>query len=63
MKVRVDEARCQGHTVCAMSAADIFELDDDDGHATALAGEVPVGREDAVRRAAASCPESAIEIF
>ncbi len=31
MKVFVDPARCQGHTLCAMIAPDSFVLSDIDG--------------------------------
>ncbi len=33
MRVYVDEAICQGHTLCAMAAPEVFHLRDDDGHA------------------------------
>ena len=60
MKVRVDGSICQGHTLCAMTAPDIFELDDEDGHASVVSEDVPPGRADAVREAFRSCPEQAI---
>lgn len=62
MKVRVDPDRCQGHTLCAMQAPEAFELSDFDGHSTARFEEVPAGMEQAVRDAAATCPEQAIII-
>ncbi|WP_207843819.1 ferredoxin [Williamsia soli] len=62
MKVQVDQDRCQGHTLCAMIAPDIFELSDIDGHATAITGEVPADLHKSVREAVASCPEKAISI-
>jgi ferredoxin len=62
MKVRVDPAVCQGHTLCAMKAADLFVLSDEDGHATTVSDEVPPGQEELVREAARSCPEQAIVI-
>ena len=62
MKVRVDGDRCQGHTLCAMIAPDSFELDDVDGHSSAVNEIVPADQEDAVREAAHSCPEQAIII-
>ena len=44
MKVHVDPERCQGHTLCAMIAPDVFQLDEVDGHSTAVIdGEVPGG--------------------
>jgi ferredoxin len=62
VKVSVDASRCQGHTLCAMIAPDSFELDDVDGHASAVNEIVPEDQQDAVREAAQSCPEQAIVI-
>ena len=62
MKVRVDQERCQGHTLCAMIAPDMFELNDIDGSSSAVTEEVPPDQIDAVREAAQSCPEQAILI-
>ena len=62
MKVWVDQDKCQGHTLCSMIAPDSFELDDVDGHASAVNEIVPADQEDAVREAAHSCPEQAISI-
>lgn len=60
MRVRVDPAVCQGHTLCSLAAPEIFLLDDVEGHAYVASEEVPAGREEVVRRAAATCPEGAI---
>ncbi|MGV9862293.1 ferredoxin [Rhodococcus koreensis] len=60
MKARVEPHLCQGHTICSMVAPDIFILDDEDGHASAVEGEVPSARENSVREAVKSCPERAI---
>jgi len=60
MRVRVDDERCQGHTLCALAAPGIFELSEEDGHASVLDEQVAVADEAAVRRAAAGCPEGAI---
>jgi ferredoxin len=62
MKVRVDEDKCQGHTLCAMAAPKSFVLSDIDGHAVAVSEDVPVELEAAVHDAAGSCPEQAIVI-
>jgi ferredoxin len=62
VKVWVDPQRCQGHTLCSMIAPDSFELDDFEGHSSAVSEEVPPDQEDAVREAARSCPEQAIFI-
>ncbi|HUO36436.1 MAG TPA: ferredoxin [Mycobacterium sp.] len=60
MKVWVDAQRCQGHTLCSMIAPDSFQLDDIDGHSSAVHDVVPPDQEDLVREAAHSCPEQAI---
>jgi ferredoxin len=60
VKVRVDPAICQGHTLCAMTAPDLFELDDEDGHAWAVSEDVPDGEEGLAREAARTCPERAV---
>ena len=62
MRVRVDPEVCQGHTLCNLAAPDLFLLRADDGHAYVETGEVPPGREDVARKAAATCPEGAISI-
>ncbi len=62
MKVRVDPQRCQGHTLCAMIAPEMFVLSDVDGSSSAVCEVVPPDQEDLVREAAHSCPEQAISI-
>ena len=64
MRVRVDPERCQGHTLCTIPAPQVFELDEDEGHAHVVAqyAEVPAPLEQAVRAAASTCPERAIII-
>jgi ferredoxin len=62
VKVQVDPQRCQGHTLCAMNAPDIFQLDEVDGHASVPDETVPAGSEEAVTDAFHSCPEQAITI-
>jgi ferredoxin len=60
VRVRVDPAQCQGHTLASMIAPTWFELDDIDGHACAVEDEVPVQLLSQVREAMQSCPEQAI---
>jgi ferredoxin len=60
MKVRIDPELCQGHTLCAMTAPELFALRDEDGHGYALGDEVPPELEEKAREAARSCPEQAI---
>ena len=62
MKVRVDSERCQGHTLCAMIAPDMFQLSEIDGSSSAVTEVVPADQEGLVREAAQSCPEQAIII-
>jgi ferredoxin len=62
MKVRVDPEKCQGHTLCAMRAPDLFELSEIDGHSSAVSGEVAAGQEAGALEAARSCPEQAISL-
>ena len=62
MRVRVDSERCQGHTLCAMIAPKVFQLDDIDGHSSAISEDVPAEAEEQVREAAHTCPEQAIFI-
>jgi ferredoxin len=62
MRVRVDPEVCQGHTLCALAAPQIFLLGEEDGHAYVATDMVPAELEDAVRKAAATCPEGAITV-
>lgn len=60
MKLRVDDARCQGHALCHAAAPQLFRLREDDGHSSAVQSEVPPALEAAAVRAARGCPEQAI---
>ena len=62
MKVRVDPDVCQGHTLCALAAPDVFLLREEDGHSYVASEDVDPARADVVRRAAATCPEGAITV-
>jgi ferredoxin len=62
VKVWVDPQRCQGHTLCAMIAPEMFALSDLDGSSSAVCEVVPPDQEELVREAAHSCPEQAIVI-
>jgi ferredoxin len=62
VKVRVDPDRCQGHTLCAFAAPELFKLREEDGHSYVEDEVVPAGLEDKARAAAATCPEQAITI-
>jgi len=60
--VTVNPERCQGHTLCAMIAPKMFELDELDGHSSPVTADVPADQADSVREAVRSCPEQAIAI-
>jgi len=54
--VHVNLELCQGHTLCAMIAPDVFTLDEADGHFSALDGEVAADQEVKAAEAIRSCP-------
>jgi ferredoxin len=65
MRVHIDEARCQGHTMCALAAPQVFTIRGEDAVSTIvpeISGEVPAELQAAARLGAASCPERAIVI-
>jgi ferredoxin len=62
MRVYVDESVCQGHTLCAMAAPEVFQLRDDDGHAFVTLTDFTPEVMAAAKRAASTCPEQAIVI-
>jgi ferredoxin len=62
MHVSVDLGVCQGHGVCHMSAPDVFELDESDGHAIVMVDPVPAKLKADAQLAADSCPERAITV-
>jgi ferredoxin len=61
VKVSVNTARCQGHTLCNLAAPEIFELDAD-GHAYVTQETVEGDLETLARKAADGCPERAISV-
>lgn len=62
MKVHVDSERCQGHTMCALIAPEVFELSEIDGHSSVAVEDVPAELEHKVIEAVNSCPEGAISV-
>lgn len=62
MRVTIDPARCQGHTLCNMAAPEVFGLREDDGHAYVLLTEFDDATIASARRAASTCPEQAIVV-
>lgn len=63
MKVRVDGKLCQGHAMCILACPELFELSDEDGHASVRQSDVPPELVEKVDQAVRSCPENAIEIY
>jgi len=61
-RVYVQEDVCQGHTLCFMAAPEVFELREEDGHASVRDIELTDEIIDAARRAALTCPEQAIVV-
>jgi ferredoxin len=61
MRATVDEEGCRGHGVCAASCPGVFALNDD-GYSVVHLPEIPAELQDAVRAAAANCPERAITV-
>jgi ferredoxin len=61
MKVFVNQD-CQGHSRCLMYDTTVFEADDLGYVSAAGDGHVPDSQHEAVRLAAANCPERAISL-
>jgi len=61
MRVRVDEARCQGHARCHALVPELFSVDDYGQSSVIGDGSVPAALEEKVRLAIANCPEFAVE--
>lgn len=63
MKVSVDPIRCQGHGRCYAIAPEVFEPNDDYGHATVIHTKVAPAYFPLIRRALDDCPELAIDVI
>jgi ferredoxin len=61
MKVIVDRDLCEANAICAGLVPEVFDVDDND-ELHILVDEVPAGLQDGVRRAAASCPKTALRL-
>jgi ferredoxin len=62
VKVRVDDAACEGHGRCYALAPDVFEADDH-GHCIVVLPEPATDdSRAAARRGADNCPERAITV-
>lgn len=62
MRVRIDAEKCQGHNRCMAIAPDIFHGDDLGYGMVTAEGPLTPEQEQLALRAAANCPESAIEV-
>ena len=61
MRVRVDEAKCQGHARCFALVPELFAVDDYGRSSVIGDGSVPAALEERTRLAIANCPEFAVE--
>lgn len=61
MHVRIDADACQGHSRCALTYPEIFDVDDD-AKAFVLVDDIPAEWEGKVLVAIGNCPERAISI-
>ncbi|QPP10196.1 ferredoxin [Streptomyces bathyalis] len=62
MRITVDAERCIGAGMCALTAAEVFDQDPDDGHVLLLRAEPPAVHRAAAQMAAGVCPSGAITI-
>ncbi|MBT2457372.1 ferredoxin [Streptomyces sp. ISL-86] len=60
MDVRVDRDRCLGSGMCALTAPEVFDQDEDEGLVVLLNARPPQEHLAAVRLAAGVCPASVI---
>jgi ferredoxin len=63
VKAVIDSALCNAHGLCAATAPDVYEINDDGFNAAAgTTIEIAAGKEAAARAGAAACPEAAIQV-
>jgi ferredoxin len=62
MRVVVDVGRCRGAGLCALTAPDVFDQDEEDGTVVVLDPEPPASQEREVVAAARLCPNSVISL-
>lgn len=58
MKASVDKDTCIGCGLCANDCPEVFEMQ---GDKAVVKGDVPSGKEDSCKTAAANCPVAAIK--
>jgi len=59
--VEVDRVACEGHALCLIYAAEVFDVDDEE-RAVLLQDPVPGALRGAVEEAANNCPVQALHI-
>jgi ferredoxin len=62
VKVTVDRERCASAGMCALTAPEVFDQDEDDGRVVLLDPAPPQARHSVVRDAATLCPSQAIRL-
>jgi len=62
MRVQVDEGRCIGAGLCALTAPAVFDQRDEDGVVHLLAESPPPDEHEAVREAQTRCPAAVITV-
>lgn len=62
MDVRVDRDRCLGAGMCALTAPQVFDQDEDEGLVLLLNARPPQDQHAAVRIAAGVCPAAVITV-
>ncbi|GGM20737.1 ferredoxin [Dactylosporangium sucinum] len=61
LTVEVDRVACEGHALCLVYAAEVFDMDDEE-RAVVLVDPVPGSLRGAVEDAASNCPVQAIRL-
>ena len=62
VKLEIIHDRCQGAGLCALTAPELFDQDDEDGRIVVLDDSPAPEQQDAARRASTLCPNSVIQI-
>ncbi|MEU9293956.1 ferredoxin [Streptomyces sp. NPDC048266] len=62
MEISVDRDRCLGAGMCALTAPEVFDQDEQEGRVLLLDARPPQERHAAVRIAAGVCPASVITV-
>ncbi|MDI3385009.1 ferredoxin [Streptomyces sp. B-S-A8] len=62
MEIGVDRERCAGAGMCALTAPEVFDQDEEDGRVRLLTARPVDGQRAAARLAAGVCPAAAITL-